>query len=261
FLNAAAAAQEAQLLFGHVPPAVKDRRPLTRVGGSRHLDLAIGLPLRNRQELTNLLHDLYDPASSSYHKFLTPEQFAQKFGPTEAEYRGVVSFLKSKKLSIVGTHSNRLLVDVNGSVADIEEAFRTRLQVYQHPREDRTFFAPEIEPSLDNVIPIADVSGLDDYILPHPMSLHPMHPRQAATTYAGSASGGALMGNDFRAAYLPGVTLIGTGQTVGLVEFDGYYANDITTYESQAGLTNIPLQNVLLNHFNGRPGANNVEVA
>jgi hypothetical protein len=52
---------------------------------------------------------------------------------------------------------------------------------------------------------------------------------------------------------------------VGLVEFDGFYAGDIASYESQTGLPNVPLQLVLLNGFNGVPitGANsgNSEVA
>jgi uncharacterized repeat protein (TIGR01451 family) len=53
----------------------------------------------------------------------------------------------------------------------------------------------------------------------------------------------------------------GLGQTVGLLEFDGYYANDITSYESQAGLPNVQLTNVLLDGFNGTPGSGNIEVA
>ena len=79
---------------------------------------------------------------------------------------------------------------------------------------------------------------------------------------AGSGPGGNYRGTDFRAAYLPGVTLDGTGQTVGLLEFDGYYPSDITNYESQSGLANIPLQNVLLDGYTGSAaGSGNVEVA
>ncbi len=69
----------------------------------------------------------------------------------------------------------------------------------------------------------------------------------------GSGPSGTYMGNDFRAAYAPGVTLTGTGQTIGLLEFDGYTASDITYYESQAGLPNVPLTDVLLDSFNGAP--------
>jgi len=38
-----------------------------------------------------------------------------------------------------------------------------------------------------------------------------------------------MQGHDFRAAYLPGVTLDGSGQSVALLEFDGYYSNDIAS--------------------------------
>jgi hypothetical protein len=107
------------------------------------------------------------------------------------------------------------------------------------------------------------VSGLDDYALPHPQSLRvmPMANPTNAVPNAGSGPGGTYRGNDFRAAYLPGVTLDGTGQTVGLLEFDGYYPNDIATYVSQSGLTNVPLQNVLLDGFSGAAGGDNIEVA
>ena len=66
------------------------------------------------------------------------------------------------------------------------------------------------------------------------------------------------VGNDFRNAYVPGSALNGSGQMVGLVQFDGFYASDITAYESLAGRTNIPLQTVLLDGYNGTPttGAN-----
>ena len=73
------------------------------------------------------------------------------------------------------------------------------------------------------------------------------------------------MGNDFRAAYVPGVTLDGSGQTVGLLEFDGYYASDITVYEASNGLPNVTLNNVLLDGFDGIPttgrNSGNLEVA
>ena len=46
------------------------------------------------------------------------------------------------------------------------------------------------------------------------------------------------MGNDFRQAYVPGTTLSGAGQNVGLLQFDGFHADDITNYANAIGLTN-----------------------
>jgi len=80
-----------------------------------------------------------------------------------------------------------------------------------------------------------------------------------ATT--GSGPGGAFMGHDFRAAYAPGVTLDGAGQTVALVEFDTFAQRDITSYESTAGLPNVPVTTVPIDGFSGPPGGGQDEVS
>ena len=59
------------------------------------------------------------------------------------------------------------------------------------------------------------------------------------------------MGKDLRNAYAPGVNLTGAGQMVGLLAFEAFYAGDITSYETMAGLPNVPIQVVLLDGFNG----------
>src|SRR5437899_4738429 len=71
----ASSAAERQKLSGHVPPAVPHSPSMGRLAGTNRLDLALELPLRNREALTNLLHEIYDPASINYHHYLTPEQF------------------------------------------------------------------------------------------------------------------------------------------------------------------------------------------
>ena len=78
-------------------------------------------------------------------------------------------------------------------------------------------------------------------------------PSTNAIPRTGSASGGAYIGNDFRAAYIPGVALTGSGQMVGLLEFDGYYPADISAYETTAGYSSVPLQTLLLDGYNGTP--------
>src|SRR5207249_8357550 len=82
----------------------------------------------------------------------------------------------------------------------------------------------------------------------------------SATPNTGSGPNGTYRGRDFRAAYVPGVSLAGTGQSVGLVQFDSYYASDITAYEAQAGLTNVALVSVPIDGGVSPPGTNNVEV-
>ncbi len=223
--------------------------------------MALGLPLRNQDELNHFLQELYAPASTNYHRYLTPEQFVERFGPTEADYQKLMAFAKANNFAITATHPNRTLLDVKGTVADIEKACRVNLRLYKHPTEARSFYAPDNEPSLDLDIPMLAISGLDNYLIPHPMDLRPAPANKTPNaTATGSGPTNAYIGNDFRAAYAPGVSLTGTGQSVGLLEFDGYYTNDIVSYERLAGLPNVTLTNVLLDGFDGITGATNFEV-
>jgi hypothetical protein len=257
--GASAQVQGRRVLRGHVPPAVVRSARMGRLSSSKRLHLAIGLPLHNGEVLTNLLQDVYNPASPGYRQFLTPDQFTELFGPTGQEYQALIDFARTNGLTVTGIYGNRALLDVSGSVADIERVFRVTLGVYPHPTESRTFYAPDTEPSVPSGLPVLDISGLEDFTRPHPAQLKATPLTNAVAgvkTYAGSA-GGNYIGDDFRAAYVPGVLLTGSGQAVGLFELDGYYPSDIASYESLAGLANGPvpsLQNVLVDGVSGNPG-------
>ena len=244
----------------HVPAAVQRLTPVGRLSATQSLQLAIGLPLRHSGQLTNFLEQLYDPASTNYHRYLTASQFTERFGPTVEDYQAVIDFAAANGLEVAAAHGSRIVLDVRGKAADVEKAFHVRLQTYQHPTETRTFYAPDVAPSVDASLPILDIFGLSDYAVLRP-ALHMAGGAMTGTPPDGSGPNGDYMGYDFRKAYAPGVSLDGTGQIIGLFEEDGYYLADIQAYESQAGLPNVPLQNILVNSFSGNPGAKNNEVA
>ncbi|HEX4083866.1 MAG TPA: putative Ig domain-containing protein [Chthoniobacteraceae bacterium] len=262
-------AAERQHLHGHVPKVVPALSPVGTLDSRQRLDLAIALPLRNPAGLSALIGQLYDPASPLYRHYLTPAQFTAQFGPAPQDYEAVAAFAKAHGLEVTHRHPNRLLLDVAGSVADIQNALHTTLRVYRHPAGSRTFYAPDVEPSLDLATPIAHIEGLDDFSPPEPR-VHRVRRLAANGPAAASASpntgtgpSGTYMGSDFRNAYVPGVALTGSGQKVALLEFDGYTAGDIAYYEQQAGLPSVSMTNVLLDDFNGRPTHTNgpVEVS
>ncbi len=248
-----------ETLSGHVPVVVTGLMPKGRLSATNHLYLAIGLPLRNQAALDELLRQLYDPASANFHKFLTPQEFTARFGPTEQDYQAVIQFAESNGLSVAGTHPNRVVLDVEGSAPNVEQAFHVTLHTYKHPTEARDFFAPDTEPSVPTNLSVVTVEGLSDYGLPKPL-LHKIDPLKIRPL-GGSGPSGYHAGNDFRNAYAPGTTLNGTGQSVGLLEFSDYYPVDITNYENTIGLTNyVPVNTVLVAHP-APSTANNAEVA
>jgi subtilase family serine protease len=246
--GAALQAADQHVLHSRVHAAVANLTPTGRLPAARQLDLIIGLQMRNQAGFNLLLQQLQDPGSTNFHHYLTSPEFMAKFGPTEADYNAVANFARGSGLQVLDAYDERALVHVTGSVSAIEQAFHVTLNTYQHPTENRQFYAPDVEVTVDAALPILDVSGLDDYVKPHPM-LH-IKPRPQGGplgTSSGSAPYGNYRGYDFRTAYAPGVSLTGSGQYVGLVEYEGYYASDISTYESQAGLPSVSLVNPLGN--------------
>ncbi|HTI98954.1 MAG TPA: protease pro-enzyme activation domain-containing protein [Dongiaceae bacterium] len=254
-------AQDRQVLRQRPPAVTTQLKPLRALAATNQLRLAIGLPLRHPEQLEALLQDLYDPASPNYRHFLTPQEFTARFGPSAADYQAVIQFAQTNGLTVIATHPNRVVLDVTGPVASIESALHVKLQVFPHPHEARNFYAPDASPALDLNVPVLHISGLDNYSLPHPNSILKPKLSAAASPRSGSAPGGAYMGGDFRAAYVPGTSLTGAGQSVGLLQFDGYYSSDITAYASQAGFPAPTLINVPIDGGVSSPGTDNAEVA
>jgi Pro-kumamolisin, activation domain/Bacterial Ig-like domain (group 3) len=251
-------------LHGNVPKAIArfHLQPIGQLAATNHLSLAIGLPLHNRAELDELLRQLYDPASPNYHKFLTPEEFTARFGPTEADYAAIQNFARTNGLTVAKTYGNRMLLDVTAPATAVENAFHVTLRTYRHPTENRNFFAPDAEPTVDSNLPIADVSGLENYSRPYP-KFHLMPKTASPRAFTGSGPSSEYIGNDFRNAYAPGTSLNGSGQAVGLFELDGYYASDIESYAATAGggRTNIVIQPVLIDKVSGKPGYSGIQGA
>jgi hypothetical protein len=207
--------------------------------------VAIGLPLRNREQLTNRLEDIYNPSSPNFRHFLKADEFAASFGPSAEDYQSVIDFAKAHHLTVAQTHSNRTLVDVSGSVAEIEKAFNLHLQTFRHPKENRDFFAPDVEPSLELKTPVLAISGLDNYVQPRPrLHVSGAFSRPSVRPWGGGGGGGSGGGNtgpfegyDFLNAYAPNVSQDGTGQSIGLFELFPFSAQDIQDYEDEAGIS------------------------
>jgi hypothetical protein len=254
-----AMAAERHVLKGHLPKGVASSRLLYELPAATRLNLAIGLPLRNQAQLDSFLAQLADPASPNFRHYLTAPQFAAKFGPTEQDYHALIAFAQENGLTVTATHPNRVLLDVSGEASQIEKVFHLKMMAYLHPVRGK-FFGPDREPSLDLDTKVLDISGLDNFEVPHPMGLKTVRMEDAKSYVTGSGPGGYFIGKDFRAGYAPGVTLTGSGQVVGLLEFDGFFASDEQQNAAQAGLPVVPTQTVLLDGFNGVPGGANIEV-
>ncbi|MGA7243258.1 MAG: protease pro-enzyme activation domain-containing protein [Terracidiphilus sp.] len=248
-LIATASCLAQSVMTHHVRDVVSNGRAQTngRLPGNQVLQLDLVLPLRDPAGLKAFLADVYNPKSSSYRQFLTPAEFTSRFGPTVDDYETVVRFAKTYGLEVVGGSRDGMLVQVKGTVSNIEAALHVNMRTYQHPTENRTFFAPDREPSLDLPFNLWHISGLDNYSIPHSLRIsrdeyaaaHGIDAEKVvshATT--GSGPSASFLGSDMRAAYYGSGSLTGAGQNLGLFEYYGTDLADLTTYFKNVGQTN-----------------------
>ena len=258
--NSVAAYTSKSQLLAHAPA----NRPMT---------LAVGLSLRNQADLATYLQQVTTPHSPLYHHYLNPASFAALYGPLPASEAAIVQFLRAGGLTITNTYANHLVVDATGTVAKVEQAFQVHINNYRST-DGLTYYANDTAPSLPTELaPLAaTISGLDNVVqygrLPvastkarissntnapitcpqfgHPTVPTAYAPAQIATAY------------NFTKLYNSGV--LGEGQTVALLELDGYSPNDIAVYESCFGGKYTVIQPISIDGFNGLPGANSAEV-
>ncbi|MBZ5616823.1 MAG: S53 family serine peptidase [Acidobacteriia bacterium] len=248
-MNMVCQAQEQAALTNHMRDVTLNgqARSVGRLPATHSMRLDIVLPLRNQAELDNFLQELYDPSSPSYRRFLTVQEFTARFGPSQKDYDAVIRFAKRNGFTVVGGSRDGMDVQLKGLVATIEKAFHVAMGVYQHPTENRTFYAPDREPTVDLPFQLWHISGLDNYSIPHPALLHRDERNLIVQPnfVKGSCPSGSYCGSDMRAAYYGGTALTGTGQTLGLVEYYGYDQADVNTYFTNAGQTNsVPIKGI-----------------
>ena len=222
-------------------------RPVGRVPINRIMQLDVVLPLRDAAGLDSFLAELYSGTVPNHNHFLTPAEFTVRFGPTQHDYDAVVRYMLVHGLAVVGGSRDGMDVQVRGPVTAIEAAFHVTLMTYQHPTENRIFYAPDREPTVDLPFALWHVSGLDNYSIPHPLYVkksdyakaHGISP-EAVVKHATTGSGpsASFLGSDMRAAYYGGSALTGSGQNLGLFEYLGTDLADLTTYYKNVKQTN-----------------------
>ena len=241
--------QAQSILTRHVREATRtgEAKPIGHPPSDQILTLDVVLPLRDQAGLDEFLSELYDPSSAYYRQYLTPREFTARFGPTQADYDAVVSFMQAHGFAVVGGSRDGMDVQIKGTISSVERAFHVSMGAYRHPSEDRAFYGPDREPTTDLAIPLWHISGLDNYSIPHPRLVtrsdfakaHGIEP-EAVVSHATTGSGpsASFLGSDMRAAYYGGTALTGAGENLGLFEFLGTDLADLNTYFKNAGQTN-----------------------
>ncbi|GAA2793935.1 protease pro-enzyme activation domain-containing protein [Kitasatospora sp. CM 4170] len=245
-----------------VTPAVARSEKKGDVPADQQLSVAVSLKLRDTAGLDRFLASVATPGTPEYGHYLTPQQFTERFGPTQAAVDQVKAYLAAQGLTVSGVSDNRQVVDARGSAEQIAKAFGTHESAYLDPQQQRTFFANDAAASVpaDLAAVVQGISGLNNHTV---RTTRNVKPSAAAAPDAVAAAPSGFGPTQYDGAYnLDKSGADGTGVTVALWEFDGYSANNLKTYDSQYGLTGPAVTTVSVDgaNYDSKPGEGQGEV-
>jgi uncharacterized protein (TIGR03437 family) len=247
-------------LTGHLHPLAKAQYDQGALDPSTQLSrvtVTLQPSAAQQAQLKQLLAEQQDPSSPNYHKWLTPEEYASRFGVSVSDINTIAQWLRSQNLTITSVARGRNSIAVSGTASAVENAFQVQLDRFVINGE--THFAPTTEPSVPAAFSgvISGIRGLNDF------RLKPAHRRKAILqapskpqVESESLCGGYCLGPsdvatiyDINALYNKGWN--GSGQSLAVVGQSAILTSDIDAYRSAFNLPAINLQQTLV------PGSQN----
>ncbi|HEU5023109.1 MAG TPA: protease pro-enzyme activation domain-containing protein, partial [Bryobacteraceae bacterium] len=206
------------------------------VAADLHIDHAMLLvrPSGAQQfELEQLLRDQRNPASANYHRWLTPEEYADRFGLSAADESRVISWLTGQGLTVNERSRGRNWIAFSGTAARIGRALHTSIHRYEV--NGRMHFANRAEPSVPAAL--ADVVGgflgLNDFT-PRPQA-RVMGPPNFTSGSSHYLAPGDWM-TIYNAAPLAAAGYDGSGQSIAVVGQSDIVASDLAGFRNLFGL-------------------------
>ncbi len=192
-----------------------------------------------KRALNKLLADQQNPHSLSYHKWLTPEQYADRFGLSPNDIKKLTVWLQSQGFTIVRTARARNWIAFSGTAAQVERTFQT--QIHNFKVEGEMHFAnttPAAIPAALSGI-VTSLRGFNNF---RPKSQ--AHRAQPAYTFPFSGKSYYFISpGDITTMYdlstLYGNGIDGTGQTLAVIGETGIYQSDLTNFRQNFGLSAI----------------------
>ena len=120
-------------LPGHMHPGAIAANDLGRTDPAltlQHVSIFLKPTAQQQADLNSFLEQQQQPGSSNYHNWLTPEQYADRFGATAANVASIVSWLKSQNMTAIDVARSRNSISFTGNVGQIENAFATQIHNY-----------------------------------------------------------------------------------------------------------------------------------
>ena len=188
-----------------------------------------------KADLEALLREQQDPSSPKYHKWLTPEEFADRFGLSSTDVDKVTSWLQAQGLTVDETARSRRWIAFTGSARQIEGAFHTQIHSYRINGE--TYYANATEPFVPEALTdiVLGFRSLNNFPLKSRLKSRKVRFTSSITGYHYLAPDDFAAIYDIQSLYDSGID--GTGQKLAVIGQSDIQLSDIRTFREASGLS------------------------
>ena len=207
------------------------------------ITLTLARSSAQQADLDQLLLSQQNPASPLFHQWLTPEQFADRFGASPSDLAQIQGWLGAQGFTLDYTARSRSYVSFSGTAQQVQSAFHT--EIHRYSVGGKMHYANAGDPSIPEALAglVAVVRGLDDF---HPRPLV----REALPQLSDGPGRYILAPADFAAIYdvtpLYSQGIDGTGQKIAVAGQTAISTGDITLFRNKFGLGAANLETVLV---------------
>lgn len=237
---------------GTAHPLAQARFDRGRVDPMKAITGVITFRLSSAQQadMNTLLGQQQARTSPNYHKWITPEQYAARFGMSANDLRKVATWLQSQGLRVDSISRNRNEIGFSGSAGQVEYALKTELHNLNINGEQHFANATDVALPAAFSAQVLGVRGLNDFY-PKPR-IHPV--RHFTSNLSGNHF---LLPGDFATIYNVPSTFDGTGVTIAVIGQTGVNHTDLANFRTANSLPAATSSNFITTNV---PGTGTVPV-
>src|SRR5579883_1905113 len=153
-------------LAGHVHPKARPEYDQGKVDGSLvlpYVTLLLSHTADQQTALDQLLVQQQDPASPNYHRWLSPDEFADRFGASQDDINKITSWLQSQNLAVKAVGRSRNWISFSGTAAQMQQAFA--VEIHNYDIDGEVHYANANEPLIPAALSgiVKSVRGLHNF--------------------------------------------------------------------------------------------------
>lgn len=205
--------------------------------------ITVALKLQNKDVLDSYIHELFQPGSPSYHKFLTNQESTANFAPTQRQAQEVADYLTKQGYTNVRISANRLLVTADGTASTARNAFHTEIGHFTRHGHNGIANMSDIQVPA-TLTQVDRVLGLQTLVRPEIQSRPGPSPAYTLESTTGNPTAHAYYPQEFATVYDAGNTPAATNTTVGIIGW-GNMTNtvaDLNQFESDQNISPVPTE-------------------